>query len=214
MINPSLTRGEYWLLETVAELCIPIWLLNSEGLELDLNKPSHGLTENLLITTLEKLFKEGLITAHRFDHEEEDLVFSAEQIQAAFTDRQPDKLYFYGLTPKGGQIWEAFARPNWNYHIDGGYQPDDDNFDIWFGEIICVQKDHLNNYFNSIVINQYDVDKKTIQWDIMEPWQATYWKKLPTGYRIRFYGREKKNTNQPPSLRGQTWYDNRWYRWR
>jgi hypothetical protein len=41
--NPSFTRGEYWLLETVVEHAVPIGWLDWEDLEIALNKQGHGI---------------------------------------------------------------------------------------------------------------------------------------------------------------------------
>ncbi|MFC1494334.1 hypothetical protein ACFL6W_03545 [Thermodesulfobacteriota bacterium] len=214
MINPNFTRGEYWLLETVAEIKFPIRLLDDrESLEIELNKPSHGMNRNLLIDTIQKLFSNGLITAFRIGDTANDFIFSKEQLEAAFNERKLKKGdYYYGLTKKGGQYWEAFASPNWDYYIDVGYIPiENGNYDD--GELICSVKSNLEKYFKSVCYHEYDVDEKSIQWDTVEPWEATYWKELPMGYRVRFHGKMKESYLNSSVPLYPYWYHDRWYSW-
>ncbi|MCK5217921.1 hypothetical protein KAR10_00255 [bacterium] len=215
MINPSFTRGEYWLLEAVSELALPICRLNWENIEEALNKTGHNMSRPLLVETMQKLFSEGLIVARRFDHWNDCFVFTAEQIETALDERQDKKEHYYCLTTKGGEHWEAFAFPEWNYYIDVGYELSEDD-DLWIGELICSNKDHLKTYFHSLSYYKYDVVGKSIQWDILEPWKATYWKELPIGHRIRFHCRKKEHNSDPhvPSQIDQLWYDKLWYQWR
>ena len=215
MINPSLTRGEYWLIEAVAEIMIQIRLLDRADLEIVLNKPGHEMDRGLLIETMQKLYSEGLITAKRIDDIDDGFVFTKEQLEAALNEIPNVKEHCYGLTQKGGQYWEAFASPNWNYYIDVGFQPIE-NYHYEFGELICLRKDHLKKYFKSLCFHEYDVDEKSIQWDILKPWKATYWKELPKGHRIRFRCKDKERNIDPhvPVPTDQVWYDKLWYHWR
>jgi hypothetical protein len=220
MIIPSFTRGEYWLLETVVEVATPITWLDSEHIEELLNKKGHGMSRSLLVNTMHKLFLEGLIIAHRGDDWNERYILGPEQIDAALGERHAlneiQKRQYYGLTEKGGEYWEAFASPNWNHYIDCGFElPEDDNENIWAGEIICMTKTYLENYFESLNYYQYDIETNTVQWDFLEPWKATYWKELPTGHRVRFRCKDKENRFDPsvPRQIDQTWYDKLWYQW-
>jgi len=62
-----LTRGEYWLLETVVQEYCPLCFLNPEaydtpdGIELMFNKPGHGLSGLDLIETLSRLSAGGTL---------------------------------------------------------------------------------------------------------------------------------------------------------
>ena len=215
MINPSFTRGEYWLLETAVEAAIPICWLDWSDMEEALNKSTHGMSRSLLIETMHKLFKGGLIVAHRFGNWDDTFEFSPHEIDAALNEKQNKKEHYYQLTEKGGSYWEAFACPNWNLYISDGYGLPEDN-DIWAGEIACANKDHLEGYFRSLSYHDYDVDENSIQWDLLEPWKATYWKELEAGHRIRFRCREKsmdQNYHIPKPI-DQSWYDSLWYNWR
>ncbi len=214
MNNPSFTRGEYWLLESAVEAALPICWLDWSEIEVALNKASHGMSRSLLIDTMYKLFNEGLIIAHRFGKWDNTFKLSINEIEAALNEKQNKNEHYYGLTEKGGPFWEAFAHPNWDLFVSNEYGLPEDN-DIWAGEIVCANKDHLEGYFRSLCYHDYDVDENSIQRDRLEPWQATYWKQLSAGFRIRFRCREKaKNDNHPVPLLDQPWYDHLWYQWR
>jgi hypothetical protein len=219
MINPRFTRGEYWLLETVAEAATPICWLDSENLEEVLNKKGHGMSRSLLVDTMHKLFLDGLIIAHRGGEWNDSCIIGPDQIEAALDERYPleeiQERYYYGLTEKGGEYFEAFASPNWSFYIDCSFEmPEDDKEYIWAGEIICMTKTHLENYFKSLSFYQYDIDTKTVQWDLLEPWKATYWKELPTGHQVRFRCKDKELIDPAlPRPIDQTWYDKLWYQW-
>lgn len=214
MINPSFTRGEYWLLAAVAELALPICWLDWTDLEEALNKTGHGMSRSLLIETMRKFFKKGFIIANRFGNWDEYFELLPEQIETALNEKQDKKEHYYRLTEKGGMYWEAFARPNWDFYISAGYELPDDN-DIWVGELICANKNHLETYIQSLRYHEYDIVEDTIQWDALNPWNATYWKELPIGHRIRFKCSEKEEdkTLDIPRL-DQLWYDNLWCYWR
>lgn len=215
MIYPSFTRGEYWLLETVAEFGIPICWLAYEDIEEALNKPGHGMERPLLVETMQKLFSEGLIVAHKFGQLNDCFNLTTKQIDSALNEKRNRKEHYYRLTTKGGEFWEAFASPNWQYFISGGYELPDDS-DLWLGDLTCMKKKHLETYFCSLSYYDYEVDQASIQWDTLKPWEATYWKELPTGHRVRFKCKEKKNEIEPniPRPINQEWYDKLWCHWR
>jgi hypothetical protein len=164
---------------------------------------------------MEKLFSDGLIIASRFDHWDDCFVFPSEQIETALNERQNKKAHYYRLTSKGGECWEAFASPNWDYYVSAGYELPEDNA-IWHGELICTNKGHLEEYFRSLRTHDYEVVAASIKRDVLKPWDATYWKKLPIGNRIRFKCKDKENIkdiNTPDPINHE-WYDSLWCYWR
>ncbi len=210
MLNPSLTRGEYWLLEAVAEFALPIRVLESPRIGEALNKPGHGMSRSLLVETMRNLFEQGLIMAHRFGDWDNCLELSPEQIEAAL-DEQDDikQQHYYALTENGGRHWEAFARPDWNWYISAGYDYLEDN-ESSSAELVCAAEDHLKSYLRLLRSHEYDVDEGSIQFDTVAPWKATYWKTLPLGHRVRFRCTKKEHVD----VAFVQWYDERWYRWR
>ena len=92
----------------------------------------------------------------------------------------------YGLTQEGGTQWEAFAAPDWQKYIDGSFHlPDESENGIW--ELICADRTWLERYFESkCFYDPTDVSLKSVEWDYIAPWDATYWKQLEGAHSVRF----------------------------
>jgi hypothetical protein len=212
-MNPIFTRGEYWLLETVVGMPVPICWLNWDGMEEALNKKGHGMDRALLVKTMVKLFKDGLILAHEHDNWDDSKVLTFKQIQDALDEDTNKRYLFYNLTTKGGKYWEAFALPNWDNYIYDCYESIDGS-EKEICTLISPQKDHLVTILNSLRYHEYEIENDSIKWDIVKPWQATYWKKLSLGHRVSFVFEHKdKDCGQPERL-NRCWYDMLWYQWR
>src|SRR5687768_13425094 len=186
-IEVQFTRGEYWLLETVVEAQIPICWLVSVSIEELLNKQTHGLKRDEIIQTLNNLFSMGLIEALNDDNDN-GFILNIEQIESALNEKQVKitKRTYFGLTAKGGKYWESFAVPDWNLFLENNSTTLENNENL-LGEILCADKKMVEdvlggkqNYLNIKVIPE------SIIWDELRPWQATYWKQLPVGYRVRY----------------------------
>ena len=116
-MEPRLTRGEYWLLETAVKSYYPLRWLDSDDPGLLFNKPGHGLDRDRLVATLGALFRDELIEASRND---EWCVLDELQIRNALTEQPPLKnpsCTRYRLTKRGAATWEAFAAPEWDRFI-------------------------------------------------------------------------------------------------
>lgn len=91
----------------------------------------------------------------------------------------------YGLTEEGGHQWELFAMPDWQSFIDTTFfRPVVGN--VGDAAFVCADRHRLERYFRLANEALTNVDSSTARWDGVQPWQATYWKTLPTGYRVRF----------------------------
>lgn len=213
MVNPSFTRGEYWLLETVVELPVPICWLNWDGMEEALNKKGHGMDRSLLIETMSKLFKDGLVIAHKANKWNDSRSLTSEEIGNALNENPYKKELFYRLTTKGGEHWEAFALPNWENYISDCYEAINGN-EKEKCTLMCPQKERLATSLNSLQCHEYEVENDSIQWDIIQPWQATYWKKLDIGHRVCFLFKYKEKDYSKPEPFNRCFYDMLWYRWR
>jgi hypothetical protein len=183
-MNPSFTRGEYWLLEVVVEHRHGVWGVATEDVAADLNKfAGHGLSRAMLADTFVGLLDRGLIEFIRRGEapsvpERNAIVVAMDQGRSL-----PGNLV-YGLTPEGGRQWEAFAYPDWTRFLKGHYPIIDRRC---FGEYLCASKERLERYFQLAKEALTYVDEASATWDVVEPWQATYWKTLPIGHRVRFH---------------------------
>lgn len=215
-MEPRFTRGEYWLLTSVVEYELALCELISDELEVRLNTTGHGLTREVLVDTLHRLISGGLIYAK---NQVTGFISTPEQIESALdetvvTAADTMRITLYGLTPEGGAQWEAFAAPDWDAYIEEGYIMQDIP-DEYIGELICANKNWLEYRLESVRFRDYDYDivEEPIQWDYVKPWQATYWKVLDGGYRVRFRCRDKSEEifRPPPS---REYFQKVWCAWR
>ena len=159
-----------------------------------------------------ELLRQGLVS-FATDHNRTECEFSsADEIRNSLAEKVrggPTKTYLR-LTSEGGRVWEAFAAPRWDVYISELYGFDESlSQDI--GELICTNRRRLQWYFESGYPSLYQIDPGRVWWDQLEPWQATYWKILPTAHRMRFGLPDGwMELRSPPS---QSTSPPRWHRW-
>ena len=110
---------------------------------------------------------------------------------------------FFGLTELGGKTWEQFASPNWARFIDSEGDVDGQT------ELTCTDEDWLSSYLRAFE-QQLKIDPDSVSTSVVRPWQATYWKELPSAHRVTLRA-EDDLPGQLPSLE---WYESAWCRWR
>jgi len=149
---------------------------------------------------LDRLFQDGhLIAKHRDDDKPQGtFVPTRAEIEAALAGAL--KVY-YGLTLKGGARWEAVSLPDWNRYCDAflGIDPE-------VGTIISRDRKLVETYLSlcHYAWNDMSVIAGSEKWDVLKPWEATYWKTLPDGHRIQFEYKSRDAagvTESPPSAK-------------
>ena len=218
-MDPRFTRGEYWVLQNVAEHEFAIGALMSSDLEFFENKKGHGLTRSALVDTLHRLLVSGLIYAKS---EVDGCLTTSQQLERALneptghnTHIDEKKITSYGLTQQGGTQWEAFAAPDWQKYIKADFLcPDDSEHGIW--ELICADKNLLEKYYESFCFyRQLEVSLESVVWDYIAPWEATYWKQLEGAYSVRFHHQDKSEEEKferyPPPYTAH--FHRGWYSW-
>ena len=216
----KLSRGEYWILESLISIKYPVCDYSSPDHEAIFNRPTHGLDHAELLDTLDAMVRSGWISAHWWDmlpdHDPETAPFAPtrKEIEAALVAPRLDSLrhpserpplMYAELTALGGSVWESFACPTWDAFMDvdlGMNGP---------GEFVAVQKWRLEKYLLHAHYLGTLIRLDTLQWDVISPWQATYWKTLPVGHRVRFENQQDHsipNWDLIPSAcsRLQKWY--------
>lgn len=187
-------KAEYWILDSVATAEEPLdALANREGVAFTLNRPWHGLTENELVDVLCRLFHKGDLFAERFEKAESlgEFVPTRAEIISALSYVPPSRRTkgydtastleaYYGLTALGGARWEAVSRPDWNRYVyaDAGL---DEGKTIAMDRRLVEQYEYFSRFRSNI-----SIIAGSEKWDVLEPWQATYWKTLPIGHRLRY----------------------------
>ena len=204
---------ERWVLEAAVDLKLPVRVITGPDAGQRLNRPHHGLDPEGVIEVLRRLLRQGAIALFRDGQDqhhqaEEDLRAVVEQGHAG---PSPPGSCFYGLTASGGELWEAVAQPAWARYLDASYGIDPND-----AEVICADPVRLNHYVSS-KYQQYRPISGTVCRDHVKPWQATYWKMLPLGHRIR-YSYDPDDRSRPQGignylLERAAWYQeaNEWF---
>lgn len=175
-------KNEYWLLDSVVEGWYSLRWLVAEDISGAFNKPSHGLNRDELVSVLDRLFQCGDLLAERMEKTVPKGFFIPTQteIEEAFDGRLT---CFYGLTSQGGARWEEVSRPQWERYLSAWASLDPPEAEIVGSDRQMVERYYsLSEYFLKVSA----VPPGSQQWDVLEPWQATYWKTLPLGHRVRF----------------------------
>lgn len=210
-MTPSFTRGEYWLLEAVVERRISISLAAADDVTEVLNKSAgHGLSRALLADTFVSLLDKGLIEV--MSRGSSPFVPDKMAILAAMDQRSDQPSLSYGLTSEGGRQWELFALPVWSNFIDGTFSYPDRG-EVGSAEYVCASKERLEHWFELAKQSLYVQDQPSASWDVVQPWQATYWKILPIGHRVRFRGSPEPR-QYPTNPLYIMWNMERWYAWK
>ena len=210
--SPRLTRGEYWLLEIMAEHMIPAGYLTRDDLVMVLNKPLPGLSQDELLATILELSRQGLVS-YTTRHDATERQFSStDQIRDAVSEesRRGRGKTILCLTTAGARVWEAFAAPRWDEFISELWGFDESlNQDVT--ELICTNPGLLQRYLKSAYPSLSQIDPSQVWWDILKPWEVTYWKILPKAHRVRFVDPDDGMEESPPP--SPYILPPRWHRW-
>lgn len=186
----KISASIFWLLDIVIESKLAVDILVADNIEQYLNRAHHALSRAELATTLGALFEKQWISAWVFkDGHASPLPpkHSAQNIERYLTQdsQSPGSfhrpLIYYGLTSAGGWQWEQLTNPDWKSFVQTlyGVNPEE-------GSIASATRQVVQQWFDSQILEGYEVLPDSIRWENMLPWQATYWKQLPEGYRVTF----------------------------
>ena len=225
-LQPRLTRAEYWLLETAVVSGIPFCFLPYEHysgrmtLDAMFNKTGHGLRQAELLETLVGLVNDGLIVASA-DGERIWAPQRDEIAQALVTwieySKYRDRVC-YRLTAKGAAVWEAFAAPDWELFLDESRWSDAGEMHT----VHAVSKPRLQSYLEdrAALLSRTGIEISNLQIEELTPFEATYWKTLPQGFKATYHLPEPPD--DAPSRDTVEWLADcqlmtirdEWYRWR
>lgn len=176
-----------------------------------------------ILNAVFSLFKKGYILAEIYGDgtKVSDVEMTISQIQANLDGKL--QCYYY-LTFQGGAYWEALTHPNWNlYYIYNSREYSGDDMNEYECEMICSDRQLIEHFLSiNCYLNVADIYiPGTEAWDVLEPWQATYWKTLPRGYRVRYHARRNNLTKdsdispekQAARNNAQQWFseNSEWY---
>ena len=200
-------KADFALLNAVSEDEWAAYLLAGDAsTEAIMNKPSHGLSPEELSRHFFDLWGAGLIkcsAASSRDQVAPDLQRARDQfVRNGNWPPSDDSCLVYRLSPSGGDTWEQFARPDWNKYLVSSES--EQNRHEW--TLTGTTRDLVQHWRN--LGANFDAGfpfplAGTERWEMLQPWQATYWKTLPIGHRLKFFtswGRPESNSPSPEEV--------------
>lgn len=180
---------------------------------------NHNFSHSETLNSVFSLFRKGYILAEIYGSGTNvlDVEMTISQIQANL-DREL-QCYYY-LTSQGGTYWEALAHPNWHrfwMFTNNDYSSySHSGVNEYECEMICSDRQLIEQ----LLVFEYDLNFADIHisgtevWDLIEPWQVTYWKTLPRGYRVRYQARRNKlakDSDISPEKQAARNYAQQWF---
>ena len=183
-------KTAYWFLDAVVEYKLPVRTLVIPNLSEALNRPSHGLDLRSICAILLELVQHDYLLIYQNNPGEDrgiPFIPSRRDLEKELnTAESYSQTYLsYGLSPLGGVQWETLSSPRWDQFISASY-----GVDPYDAEIIAQDHQLVQRYFElqrQVPSSVGSIIPDSLQWDTLRPWEATYWKTLPKGYRLRFY---------------------------
>ncbi len=193
----------------------PLWVLTSDNLAEIMNRrKGHELTHTALVETLHAAYHNGWIAGRRYENDDWEHPIDTElnslNIEKGLT-REFD--IYYGLSSLGGVQWETLSKPQWSLYIDCG---------VSHGTLTIRTSSRRNAQIEVAALPymwQEVAVLSTAEWELLTPWQTTYWKTLPRGWQLICQTVESDDpnhsflSNMPPKLRKLkdkfwNWYTN------
>lgn len=202
-----------WLLEVAMELPTPLHMLVEPHPHVALNMPDDPrFSREELCERLSVLAERGLIRIHELPDGLEEL-FSPEDISRAIDARRPRSFFGYALTPEGGAVWERHAQPDWSRYVNAGQEPTPEGApDAWVIEAVSLEAAEAELRFHETLGDENQPVPESKRGEELVPWQVTYWKTLPRGYRLRYTtvprSRDVRRMMSVPSR--PPWYARAW----
>lgn len=178
---------DLWLLEVVLELPTPLHMLAGSEPHVALNMPDDPrFSREELCERLSSLAERDLIRIYELPDGLEEL-YSPDDISRAIDTRRARSFFGYALTPGGGALWERHARPDWSRYVNAGQEPTaHDAPDAWVIEAVSPEAAEAEFRFHESLGDGNQPVPESRHGEVLVPWQVTYWKTLPGGYRLRY----------------------------
>jgi hypothetical protein len=186
-----MNHAEYWFLDAAIRLKIPFNWLSASNVDEMLNRPHHHLSAPELLVILQRMFERGdlfLEYSDRYQQHYRTQAPSRSEIESTLYlthdewMTRPEQA-FYGVTILGGTKWETLSHPQWDRFYDEGY-----GIDPYEGEITAPDRGLVEQVLALAPYASFitAIVPESIRWSVLQPWEATYWKQLPIGYRVDF----------------------------
>ncbi len=117
------------------------------------------------------------------------------------------------LSTSGGEEWERFAQPDWERYVFAlfGPQPSEESQmegDAWSASLdsLMIQIGWCNEF------NNLEIDRQSIELEILHNHPITYWKVIPVVYHATFLCRSTKIRTKPEWFRDWWLSRRKWYK--
>jgi hypothetical protein len=174
-------RKTFWFLDEVVESGVNLAVLRSPRIEEILNRRTHGLGDNELVEFLASLCQAGLIEVK---NKEGVRACTLHEVERAFAQSgcvpRHYSGFWYSLTPVGGAAWESVTHPEWSRYTDYSMGLSDIRIEAGSRE-----RAH-EEYAQASTDPAHVPVPGSYEESLLQPWAATYWKTLPTGFRIQY----------------------------
>jgi hypothetical protein len=184
-MNLKIDKADYAIVYGVSEEQWPAWLLLKEETMAGVNRFWPGLAARELTEHFSRLWSEGLIECA--DGEDEpaiapDYQLASEQFEfdTTVSDRPEETPLTYRLSSGGGDVWAQYAAVDWSrfFTTSCGVDPNEWTLNASVREAI------------EVALQPREIAPEPIpgsgRWEVLRPWQATYWKVLSVGNRFRY----------------------------
>ncbi|HEX5136395.1 MAG TPA: hypothetical protein VFY93_05455 [Planctomycetota bacterium] len=193
-MREDVTPLQYGLLDCVVERRFPLAFLVSGNLAERINRQAHGAEPAALVAALACLFRRSLIVAKRGPGVSPDLVLHAGEVELAFDDDLEagcDAWTYYGLTARGGEVWEDLSSPRWDRYVEYGRSYLEEGMGM--DEITGMDPDLVERCHGHVrrMYLEGGVDPHGMTRSEFRPWIAFYWKLLPHAYRLAYFVRDE-----------------------
>lgn len=186
-----MNKTDYWFLDSVVYTTYPVYWLGApdDNLGMLINHEPHRLPHPVVAQTLYKLTQQGDLAVYLSTDEDDTPGWRMQPILLSVADLEAalhtNRHYAYALTQQGGERWEAASRPDWQRYISIA--------GTWGGkrdtrEIIALTRQLVEEYIALHPDHQPEerMISESMRWDVVQPWQALYWKRLPEAHRVQF----------------------------
>jgi hypothetical protein len=215
-----MNKAEYWFLDAAVRLKIPVNWVSATNVDEILNRPRHNLSTPELLVVLERMVERGDLFvefASRDEQRYRTQVSSHAEIESELSRTHDEWMVrsehvFYGVTTVGGAKWEALSHPRWDRFYDESY-----GIEPYEGEITTAQRGYTEQVLGLVRHNPFvkAIVPESIRWSVLQPWDATYWKQLPSGYHVDFtYLPSDEDPEHPAPLglvQARHQQERRWY---
>jgi hypothetical protein len=204
-----MSEEELFVLTSVVELWTTLDRLGSSNRSEFFNLREPRFKSTSLRDTVIKLIRQGDLIVQREANSElvgDPFNPTLLELSDALSGRS---ILAYRLSAQGGSRWEAAVQPRWNLFVDTwvSYDPDE-------GEIAAGDRGLIEAYRDAwpYIGGNDEIIVGTETWETLRPWQATYWKTLPHGYRVRFRVKRIEPVMKPKPERiwDLIWDTNHW----